>query len=244
MHFDYGRKRASLMAYAGSTLAAVLYPTVLIGLVDAYGLHGALLVTAGFALNGLAGSVMLRKYDAAVVAAGKPPTSGRLVVVCSVLTAPTLTSAMVLYDYVAVEMRHGSTMGISALTVQCLLNGGMLFLMSLVDVGALLVGLGLGFGWTSGSLITLMVPVLKSTLDTASVQTFADLARFAAAASLPLGAVLVGVFKDSGGSYSGLLLVSGVLSLVGGFIWLPAIFADSKPAVPAPAQVNFLAKGP
>ncbi|CAN8028523.1 unnamed protein product [Ixodes persulcatus] len=235
MHFENRRNRASLLAYAGSTLAALVYPGVLMSLVDAYGLHGALLLTAGLSFNGLAGSVMLRKptwitaddpdkpilmvvapeedlplpartteivnlpavsleggdqnadgmnnvsdvelvyscffcspvhleagYDAfaarskgetrkekgslrfatnkvrdcftnsvsqkkkevlsAIVstAASERPSSGPLVVVCAILTALTLSSAMVLYDYVAVELRQGHATGMGILVTTAL----------------------------------------------------------------------------------------------------------------------------
>ncbi|KAG0422468.1 hypothetical protein HPB47_001695 [Ixodes persulcatus] len=244
--------------------------------------------------------------DAAATAASERPSSGPLVVVCAILTALTLSSAMVLYDYVAVELRQGHATGMGilvttalgdllarlgtdaflrtvsdrrlsfaeiprlsssqkaqsssdrfdvcsttlvrktatvvqdttgALTVQCLLNGGILFLMAVFDKGTPLVVLGLAFGWTSGSLITLTVPVLKSNLDASRVQYYAELSRFAAAAALLLGPVLVGVFKDGEGSYSGLLLVSGLFSLIGGFIWLPFIINDSKSSDQVAAEV-------
>ncbi|EEC08675.1 hypothetical protein IscW_ISCW018531 [Ixodes scapularis] len=237
MHFENRRNRASLLAYGGSTLASLVYPGVLMTLVDVYGLHGALLFTAGLALNGLAGSVMLRKPT--WITADDPDKPILIVAVAEVdLPLPAGTTGTGNVPAVGLEGGDQNVDGVdNALTVQCLLNGGVLFLMSLFDKGTLLVVLGLGFGWTSGSVITLTVPVLKSNLDASRVQFYAELSRFAAAAALPLGPVLVGVFKDGKGSYSGLFLVSGLLSLIGGFIWLPAILKDSKSSALVEAEV-------
>ncbi|CAN8028539.1 unnamed protein product, partial [Ixodes persulcatus] len=237
MHFENRRNRASLLAYAGSTLAALVYPGVLMSLVDVYGLHGALLLTAGLALNGLAGSVMLRKPT--WITADDPDKPILMVAAPEEdLPLPARTTEIVNLPAVSLEGGDQNADGVNnALTVQCLLNGGILFLMSVFDKGTPLVVLGLAFGWTSGSLITLTVPVLKSNLDASRVQYYAELSRFAAAAALPLGPVLVGVFKDGKGSYSGLLLVSGLFSLIGGFIWLPFILSDSKSSDLVAAEV-------
>lgn len=60
-HFERYRRSASELTYLGSTLAAIVYPWVLMQIVDYYGLNGAMLISGGITLNGLAGSVVLAK---------------------------------------------------------------------------------------------------------------------------------------------------------------------------------------
>ncbi|CAN7938663.1 unnamed protein product, partial [Ixodes hexagonus] len=387
MYFLKGRGTASNMCYCGTVLAAVVYPVVLLKLVDVYGLHGALLITGGLTFNGLAGSVILSKwrcegpcpcsiqrafnsrsvkrtgsmgpfYDNAVKAIGARDlaqpghhpklvgsrtqganqiyaralfaTSGRvrraagwdwgtspdepgggddvpgaatrraleeetqfrteinhvredndgemspnregvtqtnaavdagfggsmfapMAVLCSMLLAPTFSVVTLLFDFVADELQLGTVAGIAVLVgaavgdlvarlqaqalfkaaeirqvlaVECFINGGCLFLLAMIKIGPVLFVVALALGWTSGSFVMILMPLLSTFLLSSSVRRTAIVCRFALAAALPVGPILVGSLKDEGGSYTWLFVLAGGTSVVGGFIWLPGILTS------------------
>ncbi|CAN7986131.1 unnamed protein product [Ixodes pacificus] len=387
MHFLHQRRMASNMGYCGTLLAVLIYPLLLLKLVDVYGLHGALLITGGLTFNGLAGSVILSKptwyhsaelpvpvvtaaeitsakttgemvhsQDDAVLpvppdpnqataltpvaqkdseigqvsvsanvmfgdtentgkrAAGTRRTEDRkssgqpgggddvpgiktavggsmepatvrnsrhapdgeplfpgenatqtlavvddgfggsmfapMAVLCTMLLAPTFSVVTLLFDFVADELQHGTAAGFAVLVgaaigdvfarlqaqelfkrteirqvlaVECFINGGFLFLLAMIKVGPVVFLLALALGWTSGSFVMILMPLLSTFLLSSRVQATAVACRCALAAALPVGPFLVGSLKDGGGSYTWLFVLAGGSSVIGGFIWLPGI---------------------
>ncbi|XP_064482995.1 uncharacterized protein LOC135395836 [Ornithodoros turicata] len=332
-YFIRHRRTASGLNYAGTTLAACLFPAVVLHLIDAYGLQGALLISGGLTLNGLAGSLLFleppwsdtmqsrtmipivaadeietvpdtpvpvvrkastandyivqpqqgqedtyilpateenleapsqvhtdKAYRDPSAAHGRQDQSAMvawLVVVSAVLTSYFVMVQCVLLDY-AVELGMGEQSGLAmialiglgdllarmstqdiigiighckCIALICFLNAGTLFIMSVLSNAPLMMLLSGTFGATSGSLVMSFVSTLNRFLEPQQVQVYAERARLAMAAALLLGPVMVAVFKDTFGSYSGFLQTAGFLSVLAGLTWLPAIKNDILPTV-------------
>lgn len=372
-YFVRQRRAASGLNYAGTAIAACVFPALVLQLIDAYGLHGALLISGGLTLNGLAGSLfflqppwsniappkvvipvvsaeefqkrasadtsavvsmegnlgdgapvaptgpVLSSQQGAGISGSSLPTSAEsnsgqprevnaplnkmlsrqppdrrqkppggqpqknamvawLVLISAVLTSYSVMIQSILLDY-AVELGLGEHSGLAmialvalgdlfarmntqdvlvkvghckAIALICFLNGGTLFIMSVVANAPMLLLLSGAFGITSGSLVMGFVPLLSRFAEPDQVHTFAERARFAMAAALLLGPVFVGIFKDTFGSYSGLFQITGFLSVVAGLTWLPSIKEDTVhslvgprlPVFPAMPTVSEQKSGP
>ncbi|KAK8763893.1 hypothetical protein V5799_033498 [Amblyomma americanum] len=61
LHFVSERHKAMSLYHGAFSLSAIVYPAVMVGLVETYGLNGALLVSGAISLNALAGSMLINR---------------------------------------------------------------------------------------------------------------------------------------------------------------------------------------
>ncbi|KAL1483829.1 hypothetical protein MTO96_032929 [Rhipicephalus appendiculatus] len=134
------------------------------------------------------------------------------------------------------------------MALQAFLQGGVLFIMAVTTEVFLLAPIGFGLGGISSSLDMLPVPVLQRYIEPDSVERQLGISRAASGIGCLLGPVLVMVFRDDEmKSYVVLFIVSGLLSLIAGALWLPGLKremaeAHGKAAAPGTPEATAGAK--
>ncbi|XP_049514823.1 uncharacterized protein LOC119432979 isoform X2 [Dermacentor silvarum] len=110
------------------------------------------------------------------------------------------------------------------MAVQAFLQGGVLFLMAMTNEVFLLAPVGFGLGGISSTLDLLPVPVLQRFIEPDAVERQLGICRAASGIGCLLGPVFVMVFRDGEmQSYAVVFILSGLLSIIAGVLWLPGI---------------------
>ncbi|KAL3224943.1 hypothetical protein MRX96_049410 [Rhipicephalus microplus] len=134
------------------------------------------------------------------------------------------------------------------MALQAFLQGGVLFIMAFTDDVFILAPIGFGLGGISSSLDMLPVPVLQRYLEPECMERHLGIRRATSGIGCLLGPVLVMVFRDGEmESYAVLFLVSGLLSVIAGALWLPGLRRETeeargKTAVPGTPEATAGAK--
>ncbi|KAH7935001.1 hypothetical protein HPB52_002646 [Rhipicephalus sanguineus] len=133
------------------------------------------------------------------------------------------------------------------MALQAFLQGGVLFIMAVTHEAFLLAPIGFGLGGISSSLDMLPVPVLQRYIEPDAVERQLGISRAASGIGCLLGPVLVMIFRDEMDSYVVLFIVSGLLSVIAGALWLPGLKremdeAHSKTAAPVTPEATAGAK--
>ncbi|KAL3220367.1 hypothetical protein MRX96_029932 [Rhipicephalus microplus] len=134
------------------------------------------------------------------------------------------------------------------MALQAFLQGGVFFIMAVTDDVFLLAPIGFGLGGISSSLDMLPAPVLQRYIEPDAVEHHLGISRAASGIGCLFGPVLVMVFRDGEmESYAVLFLVSGLLSVIAGTLWLPGLRRETeeargKTAVPGTPEATAGAK--
>ncbi|KAL3218720.1 hypothetical protein MRX96_031398 [Rhipicephalus microplus] len=134
------------------------------------------------------------------------------------------------------------------MALQAFLQGGVLFIMAVTDDVFLLAPIGFGLGAISSSLDMLPVPVLHRYIEPDAVERHLAISRAASGIGCLLGPVLAMVFRDGEmESYAVFFLVSGLLSVIAGTLWLLGLRRETgeargKTAVPGTPEATAGAK--
>ncbi|KAL3220366.1 hypothetical protein MRX96_029932 [Rhipicephalus microplus] len=147
---------------------------------------------------------------------------------------------------------YGSLLGTGehrkVMALQAFLQGGVFFIMAVTDDVFLLAPIGFGLGGISSSLDMLPAPVLQRYIEPDAVEHHLGISRAASGIGCLFGPVLVMVFRDGEmESYAVLFLVSGLLSVIAGTLWLPGLRRETeeargKTAVPGTPEATAGAK--
>ncbi|KAL1418132.1 hypothetical protein MTO96_026150 [Rhipicephalus appendiculatus] len=170
-------------------------------------------------------------------------------------SAPTFSATLVLLCYAVGDligrMFYESLLGNSehrkVMALQAFLQGGVLFIMAATHKAFLLAPIGFGLGGISSSLDMLPVPVLQRYIEPDAVERKLGISRAASGIGCLLGPVLVMIFRDGLESYVVLFIVSGLLSVIAGALWLPGLKremdeARGKTAAPGTPEATAGAK--